>query len=686
MPNTGGTPTEGTGTGTGTGGSTVPPGQGTSTSVDQVGEGSKLGFGTGGGYYKSPTGYWVPSYVKTTGGAKWQNPNMNPTTWKGVQMTGTAYKGLWKVVDDKDVIIAAEFKSKEETDEFISEHVAAYHGGTNPGGTGTGGSTPTTGGGTGTGTGTGTGGQMPNTGGTPTGTGTPTTTTQPGGGQQNFQYQNNGKSYQYQNGVVTTNMTEAEILAAEQARGSPFPGHGAAGGTGTGTGGGTPTGAGVLGPVQSPYDMGMNVVQITDNDKHLFWKKQNGVITTNMSAAQLRQYGLEAPSGTPTSGGGGGMPGTGGTPTGSGGGGVSVSGGNVTAGNASIINGTVTAGNVVIKPDGTIIIGGKNVIGGGSSGGGSGGGGMPGTVNLGSGMLMRTSDAFGDNRNYAQEWDTTGVLWAKGGIKTQQYPPSSAGDMTGTGGTGSGTSTSTQTRTNTGGNYQYTDANGNNYNSQNDVNNQSNTQGVLTPTGGMTTATAAAPMTGTGTSGGTPTGTTTGNSFSGVNSNGSIVRQSQSVSQSGTGQQWYYQNQDGRVNTNMTPEMLALFGLGGGLPTGSSSTGGGSFGNRAEPGQLDVRTGIDNTVPIYDVGPTKEGRDFATQRFASGTGFGGAGPGGLPGFPFGDIGKWIMELMNGIMRQVRDGLKGIHMNIDLDGHSIMKSYSADIMRNYNSQF
>lgn len=182
----------GTSTSPGGSGGSVPPGQGTSTSVDQVGEGSKLGSGQG-EYYKGPTGYWLPTYVKTSGKSdKWKNQNMDPATWHSTQMTSRGYEGLWKVCDDNDKIIAAEFKSQAEADEFIAEHVAAvnYPGGVAPGvdtgggGAQQGGVTPNDMGGTGN-----TGGVTgPGTGGTDfvpagnTGGGGGGTSTSPGGG------------------------------------------------------------------------------------------------------------------------------------------------------------------------------------------------------------------------------------------------------------------------------------------------------------------------------------------------------------------------------------------------------------------------------------------------------------------------------------------------------------------------
>ena len=103
-------------------------------------------------HYQMSTGYKVANYIQTPGhgttgtSPQWQNPNMNPNSWRAVEMTSPEYKGRWKIVDDKGINIAANFQSKASAEEVINEHRAAYIGGT-----GTGGGTGGGGGGTGTG-------------------------------------------------------------------------------------------------------------------------------------------------------------------------------------------------------------------------------------------------------------------------------------------------------------------------------------------------------------------------------------------------------------------------------------------------------------------------------------------------------------------------------------------------------
>lgn len=94
-----------------------------------IGDSKTLGAG-GDGYYQTVTGYNVPDYVNTAGHGStnpntWSNPNMNPQTWRAEEMT--TKPGLWKVVDDKGVHIATEFKSKDQADEFIQEHLYHYN-------------------------------------------------------------------------------------------------------------------------------------------------------------------------------------------------------------------------------------------------------------------------------------------------------------------------------------------------------------------------------------------------------------------------------------------------------------------------------------------------------------------------------------------------------------------------------
>src|SRR5690606_26155379 len=77
-------------------------------------------------YYDTVTGYSVPGYIQSPGhGAtspnKWKGANMDPRTWRAVRMQDNP--NLWKVVDDKGINIAAKFKSEEEANEFIQEHI-----------------------------------------------------------------------------------------------------------------------------------------------------------------------------------------------------------------------------------------------------------------------------------------------------------------------------------------------------------------------------------------------------------------------------------------------------------------------------------------------------------------------------------------------------------------------------------
>jgi hypothetical protein len=176
-------------------------------------------LGTGGeGYYQTVTGYNVPDYVQSPGhGAnsptKWSSPNMDPRTWRSEQMQDDP--NLWKVVDDKGINIAAKFKSKAEADEFIQEHIYHYNPTNVPpvtGGTDPNAPPPSSGGGAGGGS--------------------------TSGNQQNFQYNNGDLFYEYQDGQVRTNMTEAQIRMAEQATGRTFPGRGIGGGGTGGVGGG----------------------------------------------------------------------------------------------------------------------------------------------------------------------------------------------------------------------------------------------------------------------------------------------------------------------------------------------------------------------------------------------------------------------------------------------------------------
>jgi hypothetical protein len=115
-------------------------GGGTPNSTNTLGAGGE-------GYYKTVTGYSVPGYVQSqaqaTDPSKWTNPNVDPKSWKAVEMTSRGFQGLWKVVDDKGINIAAKFKSKEEAEEFIADHIAMveYPGGSS-GGTTPGGSSP----------------------------------------------------------------------------------------------------------------------------------------------------------------------------------------------------------------------------------------------------------------------------------------------------------------------------------------------------------------------------------------------------------------------------------------------------------------------------------------------------------------------------------------------------------------
>jgi hypothetical protein len=138
----------GGGTGGGTGGN-HPPG---SFGGTPVGDSETLGSG-GTGYYKTVTGYNVPDYIVTPGHgatstAKWSNPNMDPRTWVAKPMVDPDKQGLWKVVDNKDINIAANFKSEAEANEFIQEHIYHFNPTTPPGGGGTTNPPPTGGGGT----------------------------------------------------------------------------------------------------------------------------------------------------------------------------------------------------------------------------------------------------------------------------------------------------------------------------------------------------------------------------------------------------------------------------------------------------------------------------------------------------------------------------------------------------------
>ena len=89
------------------------------------------------------------------------------------------------------------------------------------------------------------------------GTGTVT-----GGTNNNFNYQSNGLYYRNTNGVVETNMSAAQIAAAEAQIGQKFP-TGTAGGTGTGGTGGTGQelevtgggGTGILLSLQAPTQL-----------------------------------------------------------------------------------------------------------------------------------------------------------------------------------------------------------------------------------------------------------------------------------------------------------------------------------------------------------------------------------------------------------------------------------------------
>jgi len=692
------------GNGAGTG---QTPGTGTGTPpVNQNGTGSS-GTGTGGTVVSGPQ---VPAGVQTSGtGKNWAgSADTDSSQWSTVKMNDDPSK--YKVIDKNGRNVAAGFSSQKEADDWRNAYTQTPGGTGQTPGTGTG-QTPGTGTGTGTGTSTGTSYTVP----TGVLTADPNPATDPEGRWTNVDtsnpntwtaitmnddpnlwkvVNNEGKNI----AILFNSKAEADEYInkhklAKQRGGNAAPTAG--GGTlnipgepGTGGTSGTPpvnqNGTGGMTTVPSPYDIGMNVVQINDNGKQLFWKKQNGVITTNMSAAQLRQYGLEAPSGTPT-GGIGGLGGIGGSGTG----GLNIGGLNFPAGFPFQDRPEVQAGggpNIggIQFPVGFPF----NNVGGGGGGGsggigtGSGGGSTQTTRRAqGNGMYLPMVEGFGDNQMNALDPSyTKGVNWPSGGIYTQPYAPSMGGTGTGTG-----------TQTNTGGNFQYTDANGNHYNFQNDVNTQSNVSGngALVPTGGMTTASSAV-----------PTSTGTGQV---ITPSGTVINRSQTVSQTSTGgQNYYYQNQDGHVNTNFPggqiPDSLrgfldmfglgGLFGGGGGGGSGVSPGSGSNVGNRPVPGELDVRTGIDNTVPIYDVGPQVVGRDFATQRIQATTPAKPGKPGkpGLPGFDFGDIDGWIKDLMEMIFGRVKDGLSALKMDINLDGQSIFKSYSLDLMRRYNSQF
>lgn len=213
-----------------------PPMTGGGTTGGNTGAGAAGTLGPGGpDYYNTVTGYSVPGYVKTAGHGgtsdKWRNPNMDPRVWKAEPMTSADKQGLWKVVDDKGVLIATEFKSQAEAQEFIDEHVGGLRINGQPVG----------GGGTGTG-GTGTGG-------TPTSP-PPTTGGGGGSGNQDIQINENGQQlyYRNQNGVVTTNMTPAQI-ARYVGPAAPGAQPGGTQGPGTGTGG---TGGPNIGGMQFP--------------------------------------------------------------------------------------------------------------------------------------------------------------------------------------------------------------------------------------------------------------------------------------------------------------------------------------------------------------------------------------------------------------------------------------------------
>lgn len=238
----GGSQTPGTGSGGGGTGGTGGQTPGTGGGIGGTGGFDFDNQQPGPGEYTTSTGYVVPNDIQTPGhgttgtSPQWQNPNMDPRTWKATEMTSRGYEGKWKVVDSAGINIAANFRSKAEAEDFIADHITAYY----PGG-----ALPQPG------TGGGGGGQTPGGGGG--GGGSPTTPNNPptsgggggggsGQGTTRIQVQENGQTYFYErdaNGAVRTNMSPAQIA---QYVGPNAPGP-TTGGTGWGTGTGG-TGAG----------------------------------------------------------------------------------------------------------------------------------------------------------------------------------------------------------------------------------------------------------------------------------------------------------------------------------------------------------------------------------------------------------------------------------------------------------
>lgn len=334
-----------------------------------------------GGTYKTVTGYTVPNYIQSPGHGNpetgsWANPNMDPRTWSVKRMvTSSGSLQNWKVVDNKDVIIAQGFVEEDQAEEFIQEHL--WHFRQNNG------QNPNPGGGTNTnpgGGGTGTGGSSGGGGGTSTSPGGGNTQT--GGGTQ-FNYENNGKFYKYNNGVVNTNMSEAEIQAAERFLGRPFPGRGGSSGGGGGTSGG---GSSV--PISNGPASGSQVGGNVGNGGPF-----SGIPTSSIPHTTS---GLGGGSTTtpPTTGGGGG----GGTSGGGQSGGQFIDQFGVHQGNQHVLfDGTVINGNQVIRPGGSITQG-SSTSPGGSTGGAGGTSTLPGgsgTSMIGSGNQVSVQSGNG---------------------------------------------------------------------------------------------------------------------------------------------------------------------------------------------------------------------------------------------------------------------------------------------------
>ena len=138
----------------------------------------------------------------------------------------------------------------------------------------------------------------------------------------------------------------------------------------------------------------------------------------------------------------------------------------------------------------------------------------------------------------------------------------------------------------------------------------------------------------------------------------------QTATQSGTGKSWYYQSQNGKINTNMTPDMLAKWGLPG---LGLGGGGGGGSGTITDPTNplfgkdAGLRALMSKMIEIpkitsnnYDSMGIPMGneqdplyREFGFNRILTG-GVGGNNP-NIPGGPGGGLGQafdWIKKLLS----------------------------------------